>query len=73
VAQAPDGSRGGTGNGDEEYPGGSLAPAPGAYETVNLFGRRTGHRVIVGDDEMLPVLPRGFGWVRVRADRHGGA
>lgn len=48
------------------YPGGTPAPASGTYETVNLFGRATGHRVVVQQDEILPSLPRGFTWVMVR-------
>jgi hypothetical protein len=46
----------------QEYPGATPAPASGTYETVNLFGRRTGHRVVVEQGEMLPALPRGFTW-----------
>ncbi|HTW69609.1 MAG TPA: hypothetical protein VME47_06970 [Acetobacteraceae bacterium] len=72
MAQAPGGSRGSTGTRNEEFPGDSPAPASGTYETVNLFGRRTGHRVTVGQGEPLPVLPRGFAWVRVPPDAPAG-
>ncbi|HUB12073.1 MAG TPA: hypothetical protein VMB34_08955 [Acetobacteraceae bacterium] len=52
-------------SGDTEYPAGAAAPASAAYESVNLFGRRTGHRITVRQGEILPVLPRGFNWVIV--------
>ncbi len=48
-----------------EYPGGIPAPASATYETVNLFGRKTGHRVTLDQGAMLPALPRGFTWVIV--------
>jgi hypothetical protein len=48
--------------GGEAYSAGTPAPASGTYETVNLFGRRTGHRVAVAQGELLPALPRGFNW-----------
>jgi hypothetical protein len=48
-----------------EYPGGTPAPASATYETVNLFGSATGHRVVVQQGETLPALPRGFTWVMV--------
>lgn len=57
--------------GVEESPGGTPAPASATFETVNLFGRRTGHRVAVRQGETLPALPRGFSWVVVEPD--GGA
>jgi hypothetical protein len=49
----------------KEHPAGTPAPASASYETVNLFGRRTGHRVVVDQGEILPVLPRGFTWLIV--------
>lgn len=56
---------GGSGRDEQEYSGDTPAPQGGTYETVNLFGRRTGHRVTVREGETLPLLPRGFGWVLV--------
>ena len=49
----------------QEYLAGTPAPASAAYETVNLFGRRTGHRIMVEKGEPLPALPRGFTWLLV--------
>lgn len=49
----------------QEYPGGVPAPVTGTYETANLFGRLTGHRVTIQQGELLPALPRGFTWVIV--------
>jgi hypothetical protein len=51
--------------GDNEYPPGTAAPASAMYETVNLFGRRTGHRIRAELGEALPALPRGFTWALV--------
>ena len=68
MARGSGGSHGDPGTDGQEYPGGTPAPATGVYETVNLFGRRTGHRVEVQQGETLPVLPRGFGWVVVQSD-----
>jgi hypothetical protein len=48
-----------------EYSAGIPAPASGTYETLNLFGRRTGHRVVLAQGEILPALPRGFTWLLV--------
>jgi hypothetical protein len=47
------------------YPGGTPAPASATYETVNLFGRRTGHRIVAQQGDILPALPRGFTWIAV--------
>jgi hypothetical protein len=47
------------------YLGGTPAPASATYETVNLFGRGTGHRVVAQQGEILPALPRGFTWIVV--------
>jgi hypothetical protein len=55
--------RGYVGRDEEEFTPGSPAPATATYESVNLFGRRTGHRVTVQQGDSLPPLPRGFGWV----------
>jgi len=52
----------------QEYPGGTPAPASATYETVNLFGRKTGHRITARQGEILPALPRGFGWVAIEAE-----
>jgi hypothetical protein len=49
------------------YPGGTPAPVSATYETVNLFGRKTGHRIVAQCGEILPALPRGFAWVIVEA------
>jgi hypothetical protein len=49
----------------QSYTGETPAPASATYETVNLFGRKTGHRVKLAEGEMLPALPRGFAWVVV--------
>jgi len=57
------GPRGGAARAGQEYPGGTPAPAAGTYETVNLFGRRTGHRIVAEQDDLLPALPRGFTWI----------
>ena len=57
----PDG--GGSEREQKEYAAGTPAPATALYETVNLFGRRTGHRVLVRQGDALPALPRGFAWV----------
>lgn len=46
----------------QDYTGGTLAPASGAYVQLNVFGRATGHRVAVRKGELLPPLPRGFTW-----------
>jgi hypothetical protein len=54
--------------GGMQHPGGTPAPASATYETVNLFGRRTGHRITVRMGDILPALPRGFGWIAVRAE-----
>jgi hypothetical protein len=51
--------------GDNEYSPGTAAPVSANYETVNLFGRRTGHRIRAELGEALPVLPRGFTWALV--------
>ena len=60
------GPRGGGAAGDgREYPAASPAPVSGIYETVNLFGRRTGHRVVVEQGATLPPLPRGFTWALI--------
>jgi len=50
----------------QEYTGGTPAPASATYETVNLFGRRTGHCIVARQGEILPALPRGFAWVAPR-------
>jgi hypothetical protein len=50
---------------DTEYPPETPAPASATYETVNLFGRKTGHRVALEQGQSLPALPRGFSWVIV--------
>jgi hypothetical protein len=34
---------------------------------VNLFGRKTGHRIVAEQGEVLPALPRGFTWAIVEA------
>jgi hypothetical protein len=54
--------------GRQEHPGGTPAPASATYETVNLFGRRTGHRIEARRDEILPTLPRGFVWIAIEAE-----
>jgi hypothetical protein len=60
------GPRGGKAARDgREYPGGTPAPVSATYETVNLFGSVTGHRVVVQQGDILPALPRGFTWVIV--------
>ena len=60
------GPRGGDAARDgNEHMGGAPAPASATYETVNLFGRRTGHRVVAGQGDILPALPRGFIWLIV--------
>jgi hypothetical protein len=56
------GSRSGAGN-RQEVAGGTAAPRTGTYEIANLFGRQTGHRVMLREGEQLPPLPRGFTWV----------
>jgi hypothetical protein len=58
-------SGGGVARDGHEYRGGSPAPASATYETVNLFGRKTGHRIVAEQGEILPALPRGFTWVMV--------
>jgi hypothetical protein len=66
VAGGTTGSRGGgAARNGQEYPGGTLAPASATYETVNLFGRKTGHWIVSAQGEILPVLPRGFSWTIV--------
>jgi hypothetical protein len=68
VAGGTGGSRGGGAARDgQEYPGGTPAPASATYETVNLFGRKTGHRIVAEQGEVLPALPRGFTWAIVEA------
>jgi hypothetical protein len=68
VADGGGNSRGGNAVRDgQEYPGGSSAPASATYETVNLFGRKTGHRIVAEQGEILPALPRGFTWAIVEA------
>lgn len=68
MVDGPGGTRGGgAADGGQELPGGAPAPETAVYETVNLFGRRTGHRVTAQQGEVLPVLPRGFTWVAVEA------
>jgi hypothetical protein len=52
----------------KEFPGGTAAPESATYETVNLFGRRTGHRIVAQQGEFLPELPRGFTWIAIEAD-----
>ena len=47
--------------GTEHRPG-DLAPVPGLYYEVNVFGTPTGRSVQVGHGEPLPEAPRGFGW-----------
>jgi len=59
---------GGGGRGGQEHPGGTPAPGSATYETVNLFGRRTGHRIEARQGEILPTLPRGFVWVAMGAE-----
>jgi hypothetical protein len=54
-----------TARGDTEYSPGTAAPAAALYETVNLFGRKTGHRIRAEQGEALPALPRGFTWALV--------
>jgi hypothetical protein len=66
VADGKAGSRGGGGaRAGQEHSAGIPAPASATYETVNLFGRKTGHRIVVAQGEILPVLPRGFSWAIV--------
>jgi hypothetical protein len=66
VAGGKKGPRGGNAACDGQgYPGGTPAPATATYETVNLFGRRTGHRVAAVQGQLLPALPRGFTWIMV--------
>jgi len=50
---------------DQEYTPGTPAPASATYETVNLFGRKTGHRIVLQQGQILPALPRGFTWAIV--------
>ena len=54
---------GGAARDGQEFPGSVPAPAAGTYETVNMFGRRTGHRIAAAAGDTLPVLPRGFTWM----------
>jgi hypothetical protein len=56
---------GGAGREGREHPGGTRAPVSATYETVNLFGRRTGHRIEARQGEILPTLPRGFVWIAI--------
>lgn len=58
-------SRGGGARDGAEIAGNAPAPATATYETANLFGRRTGHRIAVQQGDILPALPRGFTWTIV--------
>ena len=67
-SQDSSGGQGSSGGDGDGYPGGAPAPASVTYEAINLFGRGTGHRVSVQQGDILPVLPRGFGWVLAQPD-----
>jgi hypothetical protein len=67
AAETPGGG-GNTAPHEQEYAGGAAAPASGRYESINLFGRRTGHRITAQRGEALPPLPRGFAWVVADAE-----
>ena len=52
----------------QEHEPGTLAPATGHYEELNVFGTPTGRVEHLPEGEWLPHGPRGFTWRRVEED-----
>jgi len=46
----------------DEYLPGDMAPEPGLYVSLNVFGTPTEIAVTMQRGETFPALPRGFSW-----------